>query len=415
MSTEIKDLIVEQNKLIQGYRDAYEADKEKNSADFKATQEKMFTEFNKIADAQKNIEEKQKEIEKNQALLESFQNNASSTQADEEKLKKERNEALRGFMRSNEDDKLNFNTYLGRQKELNLISTDQNPTGGFAVLPQYEGLKEARFFETSDIRKYAEIGQTAGDHVVIDLDDDEAAAERNAQRSAASGTDTPDISQLKIYVNKYDAEPGITHESLSDMYFNAESWVNAKAFDKISRNQNTDFVTGNGVGRARGFLDYSAWSVAGTYERNKLEDLTSGVSGDFKADDLLKLLGMLKKQYYNKNTVMGMKRSTFFNYLMLKKNGFGNYLFLENLKETLSGMKFMGVTIDLWDDMETVSSGNHSIVVGDFKQGYKIVDKPGIMFIRDIYSDKSRVKLYTAVRTGGGVQNFEAIKRLKIQ
>ena len=51
---------------------------------------------------------------------------------------------------------------------------------------------------------------------------------------------------------------------------------------------------------------------------------------------------------------------------------------------------------------------------GDFLRGYLIVDRTGVRVLRDPFTNKPYVHFYTTKRVGGGVQNFEAIKLLKI-
>ncbi len=43
-----------------------------------------------------------------------------------------------------------------------------------------------------------------------------------------------------------------------------------------------------------------------------------------------------------------------------------------------------------------------------------IVDRQGIRVLRDPYTNKPYVGFYTTKRVGGGIQNFQAIKALKI-
>lgn len=50
---------------------------------------------------------------------------------------------------------------------------------------------------------------------------------------------------------------------------------------------------------------------------------------------------------------------------------------------------------------------------GDFHQGYIIVDKAGVRFLRDPYSLKPHVLFYAYRRVGGRVQNGEAIKLVR--
>jgi HK97 family phage major capsid protein len=54
-----------------------------------------------------------------------------------------------------------------------------------------------------------------------------------------------------------------------------------------------------------------------------------------------------------------------------------------------------------------------SIAFGDFRRGYLIVDRLGVRVLRDPYSAKPYVMLYTTKRVGGGVQDFDAIKLVK--
>jgi HK97 family phage major capsid protein len=65
-------------------------------------------------------------------------------------------------------------------------------------------------------------------------------------------------------------------------------------------------------------------------------------------------------------------------------------------------------------DMPDVAAGALSIACGDFKRGYLSVDRRGGRVPRDPTSAKPYVLLYTTKRVGGGVQDFEAIKLLKM-
>ena len=66
------------------------------------------------------------------------------------------------------------------------------------------------------------------------------------------------------------------------------------------------------------------------------------------------------------------------------------------------------------DNMPAVGANAFPIAFGNFKRGYLIVDRFGIRVLRDPYTNKPWVHFYTTKRVGGGVQNFEAIKLLKV-
>ena len=64
--------------------------------------------------------------------------------------------------------------------------------------------------------------------------------------------------------------------------------------------------------------------------------------------------------------------------------------------------------------MDAVAAGKFPISFGNFQRGYLIVDRFGIRVLRDPFTNKPYVHFYTTKRVGGGVQNFEAIKHMKI-
>jgi HK97 family phage major capsid protein len=63
--------------------------------------------------------------------------------------------------------------------------------------------------------------------------------------------------------------------------------------------------------------------------------------------------------------------------------------------------------------MPNVGDGASAIALGDFRAGYKIVDRNQISIMRDPYTDKPFVKFYAVKRVGGDVVNPDAIKIAK--
>lgn len=65
------------------------------------------------------------------------------------------------------------------------------------------------------------------------------------------------------------------------------------------------------------------------------------------------------------------------------------------------------------EDMPDIAANSYSMLFGDMKQFYRIVDRIGIRTLRDPFTSKPYVLFYTTKRVGGAVQNFEAAKLLK--
>ena len=65
------------------------------------------------------------------------------------------------------------------------------------------------------------------------------------------------------------------------------------------------------------------------------------------------------------------------------------------------------------EEMPDIAANSLSVVFGDFRRGYVVVDRTGVRVLRNPYSAKPYVLFYTTKRVGGGVQDFDAIKLLK--
>jgi HK97 family phage major capsid protein len=70
----------------------------------------------------------------------------------------------------------------------------------------------------------------------------------------------------------------------------------------------------------------------------------------------------------------------------------------------------LGYNLQYGNDIPAVAAGALAAAFGDFKQGYVIVDRIGISVLRDAYTNKPNIVFYTRKRTGGDVDNFDAIK-----
>ena len=63
--------------------------------------------------------------------------------------------------------------------------------------------------------------------------------------------------------------------------------------------------------------------------------------------------------------------------------------------------------------MPAIAANSLSVVFGDFRAGYMIVDRIGLSVLRDPYSNNPYVTFHAVRRVGGGVVDFDAIKFLK--
>ena len=302
----------------------------------------------------------------------------------------------------------------GHQAEIEVkaMSTDVAPDGGYVARPQLVEKIVGRVFETSPMRGVADVITAGAKSIEMFIDDDENDANHVGEGSASSDTDTAELGLKVITAHRYDAQPKITIELLEDAVLNMEQWLTNKSARKIGRKENTDFVNGNGVNKARGFLTYDAWSSAGVYERDKIEQVNLGASAALTAAGLIGLQGSLKEEY-QQGAAWGMKRATFSAALQLK--GSDQFHFSPVLlRDGQAEMTLLGKPVVFMDDMPAVGSNALSVVYADFAESYTIYDRSGLTVIRDPYTSKGFVRLYVSKRTGGDVTNYDGIKIGKV-
>lgn len=296
--------------------------------------------------------------------------------------------------------------------ESKAMSTDVNQDGGYIVQTERVAKMITRVFETSPVRQVADVMQGGGKAIEILVDDDEHDANRVGEGSASSDTDTAELGLKTIVAHKYDAEPRATTEMLQDGYFDVENWSLGKAERKIGRNENYDFILGNGVGRARGIMTYDAWTTAGTYERGKIEQVNLGNASALTAAGLIELQNSLIEDYQAGATFL-MHRTTFGKALQLAGND--NFYFSPTLmRDGQATVQLLGKPVLFCGDMATVASNALAVAYGDFSVGYTIYDRVGLQVLRDPYSNRGFMTYYITKRTGGDVTSYDAIKIGKV-
>lgn len=300
--------------------------------------------------------------------------------------------------------------YLG-EVERKALTVGGDPTGGYVVNPDMSGRIVSRVFDTSQVRLYASVQVISSDALTGLYDLDEAGAGWVGETSSRTETDTPDLGAWRIPVHEIYAKPKASQKMLDDAEINVETWLAGKVADKFARMEATAFVSGDGVSQPRGFLTYaSGTTLPGTIERT-----ITGVNGGFAAapnggDALITALHSLKPQYMA-NATWFMNRGTRAAVRKLKDSD-GAYIWAQSLAAGMPST-LLGYPIAIFEDMPAIATDSLSIVVGDMRAAYQIVDRIGIRTLRDPFSSKPYIEFYTTKRVGGDVVNFEAIKAIE--
>ncbi len=290
--------------------------------------------------------------------------------------------------------------------ETKALSAASDPDGGYLVSPQISETIVKAIFETSPMRKVANVQTISSDALEILQDNSEAVAGWTTESGAVSDTATPTLAKKSIPVHELYAQPKATQKLIDDSSVDIEAWLAEKISDIFSKKENTAFVSGDGVGKPRGILTYTSGTSWG-----EIEQVASGSNGVATADTIIELYYSLKEDYAV-NASFLMNRGMIEDIRQLKDTT-NQYLWNPGLAvgapDTL-----MGVPVLQAADMPVPATDSLSIAVGDFKAAYQIVDRTGVRVLRDPFTDKPFVKFYSTKRVGGDVVNFEAIKLMKL-
>lgn len=288
------------------------------------------------------------------------------------------------------------------------------PDGGYFILPDRASTISTRIFESSPLRPVCEVVTTTSDTWEQVLDDDEFSSGWVGEVEARATTTTSEIGLIRIPVHEGYAKPRATQKMLDDAGFDIESWVNGKVSRKLGRQENTSFVVGNGSKKPKGFLTYPAWAVAGTYERDAVEQITAtGTAGTLdEANDLITLQNALIEEL-QAGASWGMNRSTFTAVMQLQDTT-GQYLLNPRILKEGTDKMLLGKNVIFMNDMPAVAANALAVVYANWMEFYTIVDRLGIRVLRDPYTEKPYVLFYTTKRVGGAVTSFQAGKILKI-
>jgi HK97 family phage major capsid protein len=194
-----------------------------------------------------------------------------------------------------------------------------------------------------------------------------------------------------------------TQDLLMDSVFDLESEINGDVGEAFAKGEGTNFVLGDGAKKPEGFL-VNADVVAGAVE-------TAG-SGTISGDDLLLLTGQLKVGY---NPMYGFNRQTLA-FLRTLKGSDDQYLWQIGLApgapNTIAGEPYV-----VMQDMPSIATGALSVIYADFLRGYLIIDRTGMLIIRDEFTGKKAaiIELTFHRWNTGQVVLSEAFQALKIK
>lgn len=381
-------------------------DIQKSFNDFKEANDKLISDtksdilqelkVDKINDHISDLEEKMEKIIASQSAPKQIESEGNEALSDYKS-------AFVNYIRTGESSNL-------KQLEKKSLSVGTDTDGGFLITPEMTNIIEGIFTETSPMESIASVQTISTDSLELPIRVTNSSTESKSEKGTVSETDTFELKLKTIPTHEIYAEPAITQKMLDDVNVNIEAYLANEIADRLTEKKNTAYVNGAGVNGARGFLiDTAATPSLGS---NTVEHILSGSDGTFDGDDIVDLFYSLKDKYVNNNTRFVMPRAAEKILRKLKEGSSNEYIYSFDTVGKVGTA--MGIPIVRFDDMPDPDTDTLSVAVGDFNQGYQVVNRIGLRTIRDDVTSKGFIKYYTTMRYGGDVKVAEAIKVLKL-
>ncbi len=304
----------------------------------------------------------------------------------------------------------------GDVRELKAMSVGVDSAGGYTVTPMLAPAIRNRIRELSPLMQYATVVPLSGaDAYEQPHETTEVDAVWVGETASRPETDSPGLGLMRVPLHEIYAAPALTQTLIDTSRFDVSNWLIGRLGEKFARVEGAAFATGNGVGKPRGFCDYSTAATGDSARAwGSFEYVASGASGAFAssdpADPLIDLQSKLATGY-RQNARWFMSRSVAAAVRKMKTTG-GDYVWQPSIAPGVPPT-LLGHEVVLVEDMPTLASGSLSIAFGDMAAAYTIVEMPGLKILPDPYTNKPYVIVYTYRRVGGGAVDFDALKFLK--
>jgi HK97 family phage major capsid protein len=293
------------------------------------------------------------------------------------------------------------------------LSAATGADGGFLLDPQTSGRIAGLLRGAGTMRSLANIVSVqAGSYDVL-VDRGDLGVAWATESGVATETAPPQFERISIPLHELSAMPRASQRLLEDAAFDVEGWLADAIAERFSRAENAAFVRGDGVDKPRGFLSYAtaptaaaAWGVIGYHPTGSV----GGFGAADPANAIIDLIYSLGAKYRaNATFVMNSKTA---GTVRKMKDADGRFIWAEPTSREQPAI-LMGYPVLTCEEMPDIAPDATAVAFGDFRAGYTIAERPDLRILRDPYSAKPHVQFYAAMRVGGDVTDFSAIRLLK--
>lgn len=289
------------------------------------------------------------------------------------------------------------------EMELKALTVGTAATAGNLAPAEYVEELVKVITEISPVRSVARIRQTSNKEIEVPSKTATFAAAWTAETGSRTETTGYTTSLNTIPTHELYALVDISSALLEDSVFDLEAEMNTEFAEQFAKAEGNAFISGNGTNKPTGITNGT--TVAST---------TAAGAAAITTDDLMDLVHDLKSDYARAASFM-LNRSTLGEIRKLKDTA-GQYIFQtgfsgqSGLPNTILGHPYVEAL-----DVADIGTGNKSVIFGDYRRGYMIVDRVALSVLRDPYSQASsgNVRYIARRRVGGEVVLAEAMRVLE--
>lgn len=408
MDPELKKLLEDQGRAFEAFKAALADEVKTKTAEAEAKTAKINEDLTRLSKEIKAASERAEAAETLAARPRRGEEKGSTKEMVEYKT------GLFGYMRKGDENGL-------RELERKAMNAGTNPDGGYTVHSELDTAIDRVAQATIAMRKLATVRTISGRSFKKLVKTNGAGIGGwGNENTAPTETATPTLVELEFTPGTLWAEPRATQELLEDSDQNIEAWLADEVGIAFEEQENSAYISGDGVNKPKGILAYPIVANA-SYAWGSIGYIPSGGSGAFATasssvspvDSFIDLMHALKP-VYRANANWLMSDATVAKVRKFK-DGQGNLQWKPGTTAADGFTElFLGKRIEYDDNMPAVDTNTYSVAFGDFKRAYTIVDRRGTQVLRDAYTSKPYVKFWTTRRVGGGIQNFEALKLMKM-
>ena len=316
------------------------------------------------------------------------------------------------FIRKGEDGNSEVKAALGQRVQA-AATKGVAADGGFLVPVEWDRTIQDKLVELSPWRSLCTVQTVAGGGFKKLYNLHGATSGWVGETAARPETGTSTLGEFTFSWGELYANPAASQQLIEDAEIDVEAWLSDEVALEFAKQEGTAFTSGNGTNRPQGILNYvTGGSAAGTHPLGNIALVNSGNAALLNGPDtLIKTIYDLPT-IYQQNASFAMNRATLKD-VRLMKDGQNNYIWQPSYQQgqpsTIAGF---GVTE--MQDMPNIAANAIPILFGDFKRAYLILDRIGTQVLRDPYTNKPYVMFYTRKRVGGGLNNPEVMRGVKI-